>query len=265
MHRHGYTFYPLQRWFTSIPCRPWTLLSKRRSPAAHLAYWHSPHTSKTRLPILYIHGIGVLHTYLQFFAELKQTNYTECKDGSIGVIVLDLMPISFRMTDTALPADEIGAEIRSILDTHGWNKFTLLANSFGTAISACLLKDQTISPRIRNVVFNDPVVFLLHLPDMTHNFSRRKPESASEYQLWYFACTDIGAAHTLARCFSWSEHIMWKEDLIGRQWTIILSEQDIIVDAEHVGRYLTSKHGTKAIEDHGGGSGRTILAGFLTT
>ena len=249
MNVHGYTFFPLRRWFTSIPSRPWTVCSKARSPASHLSYWYRPHTSKIRLPILYIHGIGVLHTYLQFFAELKQTADAESTDGSVGVIVLDLMPISFRMTHTALSANGMCGEIMSILDLHGWDKFTLLANSFGTAISACLLKDQKISPRIGNVVFIDPVVFLLHLPDMTHNFTRRKPTSASEYQLWYFACTDIGAAHTLARRFSWSEHIMWKEDLIGRQWTIFLSEKDIIVDAENLGRYLTRKPGIKAIED----------------
>ncbi|KFY20128.1 hypothetical protein V491_03966 [Pseudogymnoascus sp. VKM F-3775] len=59
----------------------------------------------------------------------------------------------------------------------------------------------------------------------------------------------MGAAHTLARRFSWTDNILWKDDLKGRRWTIFLSELDIIVAADAIGRYLTRPNGVKALKD----------------
>ena len=64
----------------------------------------------------------------------------------------------------------------------------------------------------------------------------------------------MGAAHTLARRFCWPDNILWKEDLKGRRWTIMLSELDIIVAADAIGQYLTRPKGVKALEDKRDGS-----------
>jgi pimeloyl-ACP methyl ester carboxylesterase len=250
MWYHGYQHYATKQWFASFPFRPQTLLSPHRSPAKHISYWYRPHTSKTKLPILYIHGIGILHTYIDFFAELADTiDRKSGEDGQIGIIVLEILPISFRMTHAALTPHSMRSEIKSILDQHSWSRFVLMANSYGTVISAQMLRDSSLNSRICDVIFIDPVAFLLHLPDMVYNFTRRAPQSASEHQLYYFASTDMGAAHTLARRFSWTESILWKEDLKGRRWTIMLSELDIIVAANTIGRYLTRPVGATALED----------------
>ena len=45
-------------------------------------------------------------------------------------------------------------------------------------------------------------------------------------------------AHTLSRCFFWSENILWKEDLAGKRTTVSLSGRDLIVDTASVGKYL---------------------------
>jgi pimeloyl-ACP methyl ester carboxylesterase len=250
MWYHGYQHYATRQWFTSFPFRPQTLLSPHRSPAQHISYWYRPHTSKSKLPMLYIHGIGILHTYSDFFAELANAIDRESsEDGQIGIIVLEILPISFRMTHAALTPADMTSEICAILDQHSLSRFVLMANSYGTIISAQLLRNPSLSSRISDVIFVDPVAFLLHLPDMTYNFTRRPPQSASEHQLYYFASTDVGAAHTLARRFSWPDNILWKEDLKGRRWTVILSELDIIVAADAIGSYLTRPEGVKALED----------------
>ncbi|KAG4418795.1 hypothetical protein IFR04_008077 [Cadophora malorum] len=256
MWYHGYQHYATKQWFASFPFRPQTILSPHKSPAKHISYWYRPHTSKTKLPILYIHGIGILHTYGDFFAELANALNQESspEDGQIGIIVLEILPISFRMTHAALSAADMRSEIRSILDQHSWSRFGLMANSYGTIISAQVLRDPSLNARISDVIFIDPVSFLLHLPDMTYNFTRRPPKSASEHQLYYFASTDMGAAHTLARRFCWPDNILWKEDLEGRRWTIMLSELDIIVAADAIGQYLTRPKGVKALEDKRDGS-----------
>ncbi len=57
----------------------------------------------------------------------------------------------------------------------------------------------------------------------------------------------MGVSHTLSRCFFWSENILWKHDIEGRNLTATLSGKDLIVNTEAVGRYLTKKEGKKAV------------------
>jgi hypothetical protein len=52
----------------------------------HISYWYRLHTSKSKLPIFYIHGIGILHTYGDFFAELANTvDQKSSQDDQIGI------------------------------------------------------------------------------------------------------------------------------------------------------------------------------------
>jgi hypothetical protein len=72
---HGFHFHrtSLARYFTLFPFRPLTLLSTYRSPVKHLTYWHRPHSSKTRLPVLFIHGIGIgLYPNTNFLRDLSR-------------------------------------------------------------------------------------------------------------------------------------------------------------------------------------------------
>jgi len=229
-----------------FPFRPLTLVSAYESPAKYLTYWHRPHTSKTRLPILFIHGIGIgLYPYINFLRELN-TGGDEGYDGDVGIIALEIMPISSRITHSALEKDVMVREIQAIIRHHGWAKFVLVSHSYGSIISTHLLKSPLTAPAIGNVVLIDPVSFLLHLPDVAYNFTARQPVHANEHLLWYFGSKDIGVAHTLARRFFWSENIIWKEDLgleveqcqEGRKVTVVFGGKDILVDTNTVGRYL---------------------------
>jgi pimeloyl-ACP methyl ester carboxylesterase len=228
-----------------FPFRPLTLVSTYESPAKHLTYWHRPHTSKTRLPILFIHGIGIgLYPYTNFLRELNTED--EEFDGDVGIIALEIMPISSRITHSALEKDVMVHEIQTIIKYHGWTKYVLVSHSYGSIISTHLLKSPLTSPAIGNIMLIDPVSFLLHLPDVAYNFTARQPVHANEHLLWYFGSKDIGVAHTLARRFFWSENIIWKEDLRlaveqwgeGRKVTVAFGGKDILVDTNTVGRYL---------------------------
>lgn len=244
-HRNSFS-----RFFTVFPFRPLTILTKFRSPAPHLTYWHRRHTSKKRLPVLFIHGIGVgLYTYTSFLRDLNNELESEATDDNeVGIIALEIMPVSSRITYPALEKDVMICEIMKIMRYHGWNKFVLVSHSYGSIIAAHLLKSDQCAPLVGPAVFIDPVSFLLHLPDVTYNFIARRPARANEYQLWYFASKDIGVAHTLARRFTWVDNILWKEDLgtkteqhqHGRNVTVVLGGKDLIVDTETVGQYLVS-------------------------
>ncbi|GAD94030.1 conserved hypothetical protein [Paecilomyces variotii No. 5] len=158
-----------------------------------------------------------------------------------------MMPISSRITYPALQKDQMVSEIHAIIKKHGWDKFVLVSHSYGSVISTHLIKSYRTSSLIGPIVLVDPICFLLHLPDVAYNFTARRPVDANEHQLWYFGSKDMGVAHTLARRFSWTENIIWKEDLNlerqdgkekGRKVTVVLSGQDLIVNTEAVRQYL---------------------------
>lgn len=197
----GFYFHRLafKRFFTVFPVRPFTLLSRQQSPAKHISYWHRPHTSKKRLPVLFIHGIGIgLYPYVNFLKRINQL-HKKNEDGEIGVIAIEIMPVSFRITGEALAKDEMCDEIARILQRHGWDRFVLASHSYGSVISSQLLHSPNLSKSIGPILLIDPVSILLHLPDVAYNFTCREPKRANERQLWFFASMDQGVAHTLGR------------------------------------------------------------------
>lgn len=129
---YSFSFYraSLNRFPTVFPFRPFTLFATNRSPANTLTYWHRPHTSKTRLPVLFIHGIGIgLYPYVNFLAELNDEDNMDISDGQLGIIAVEIMPVSFRITGKALQKEEMCEEINDIIKSHGWERFVLISHS----------------------------------------------------------------------------------------------------------------------------------------
>jgi pimeloyl-ACP methyl ester carboxylesterase len=114
--------------FNVFPFRPLAVVSSHDSPAETLSYWHRPHTSKTRLPILFIHGIGVgLFPYASFLAALNEDE--DSSDGQQGIIAVEMMSISSRITGEAHSKDVVSKDIHCILKSHGWDKVLLVTHS----------------------------------------------------------------------------------------------------------------------------------------
>jgi pimeloyl-ACP methyl ester carboxylesterase len=233
----------LSRFFTLFPFRPQTILTTYRSPVKYTTYWHRPHTSTNKLPVIFIHGIGIgLYPYTNFLDEINLTDGLEASNSNdqIGILAIEIMPVSFRITHSALSRAGMCSEIEKILETHFGSdqKIVLVSHSYGTVIATHLLKIPSIAKRIGPVVLVDPVSILLHLPDVAYNFTRRLPKEANQHQLYYFASMDMGVSHTLSRHFFWNENVLWKSDFGGRNVTVSLSGRDLIVDTEAVGKYL---------------------------
>ena len=56
-----------------FPPRFASFFTRQISSASDLSYWYRPHKSKTRLPILFIHGIGIgLMPYTQWLVEINK-------------------------------------------------------------------------------------------------------------------------------------------------------------------------------------------------
>ncbi|KAF5543628.1 alpha beta hydrolase fold family [Fusarium mexicanum] len=243
---HGFDFHrrPRSSALPVFPPRPQELFPGPKSPSTRLSYWHRPHTAEDKLPVVFFHGIGIgLWTYVRFLAGLHKTGDG---NGSVGVIALEILPISFRLTPAILDKAEFLAHMTSILEHHCWHKFALVSHSYGSVLTTHMLHEPSFQHRVPSVVLIDPVTIMLHLPDVAYNFTRRQPRRANEWQLWYFASTDPGVALCLGRHFFWRENILWKEDLLGtqsdghpaRHVAVTLSGRDLIVDTTAVAEYL---------------------------
>ncbi|KAI0512986.1 hypothetical protein F5B22DRAFT_282443 [Xylaria bambusicola] len=254
--RHGFRHYA-QPSHLMIPLRPQSIFTTRQS-VSKLSYMYRPHTSRDKLPLVFLHGIGIgLWPYTQFLSFLNEA-YTD--DDQVGIIALEYLPVSARLTSAPLSQAEFLSEISLILSSHGWDRFVVVGHSYGTVLATHMLKSPSLSPRIQSIILIDPVCILLHLPDVAYNFTRRKPRGANEYLLWYFASMDPGVAHCLGRHFFWKDNIAWKEDLLGtvgqlsnsegissmtsskeghaRKVMVCLAEVDLIVDTKTVRQYL---------------------------
>ncbi|KAF5562045.1 ribose-phosphate pyrophosphokinase [Fusarium napiforme] len=235
---HSFSFHrtSISQFCTTFPLRPLSLLTPYKSPAKRLTYWHRPHTSKTRRPILFIHGIGVgLYPYVDFLAEL---NAAGSADGDVGIIAVEILSVSSRITGPAMLKEEMCEEIHRVLSSHGWEDCVLVSHSYGSVVAAQLLRDPKTSISIGPVMFVDPVSFLLHLPDVAYNFICRRPSETKEHLLSYFGSKDIGIAHTLFRRFFWADNLLWREDLQDRPTAVVLASRDSIIDAKSIRGYL---------------------------
>lgn len=230
-----------------FPPRPATLLAGGRSPAKTLSYWYRPHTSKTRLPVLFIHGIGIgLAPYvetLEAISKQSEVAADDRADGSVGVLAIELLPISSRLTQSIIRREEFIKQVTAILDAHGYDKFVLASHSYGSVFSTYMLTHDVLASRISATVLIDPVTILLHMPDVAFNFTVREPKTANEWQLWYFASKDPGTSHTLGRHFFWNENCLWRsriKELIdgGMRFTVSLASRDLIVATSAVAQYL---------------------------
>lgn len=66
---------------------------------------------------------------MDFLSEINSgASYSE--DESVGIIAVEIMPISFRITSPALRKDQMCAEIDRILHVHGWDRFVLVSHSY---------------------------------------------------------------------------------------------------------------------------------------
>ncbi|KAK3616996.1 transcription elongation factor spt5 [Elasticomyces elasticus] len=256
MWRCGLQHYPVSRYFRSFPYRPLTTLCAEYSVAKDLSYFYRPHKSKARMPLLFLHGIGIgLGTYTDFFADLVKLNNKNGSHDQIGILAIEIMPISFRLTSQTLRRQEMVRQIRQILSHHGWDKqqFVLAAHSYGTVIATHMLHDPLISPRIGPVVLADPINLWVHMGDIAYSFTAKVPKSASEIQLHYFACTDMGAAHAVTRRFIWTENVLWKREMKGRQFGIVLGGRDIIMAARRCRDYILEDFSDHEIDSFQGG------------
>lgn len=78
--------------------------------------------------MLFLHGIGVgLYPYVDFLAQLNRGKVEE--EGEVGIIALEILPISSRITNAAPGKEATCRQIQAILNHHGWSDVVLVSHS----------------------------------------------------------------------------------------------------------------------------------------
>ncbi|BFZ61202.1 hypothetical protein YB2330_002261 [Saitoella coloradoensis] len=187
-----------------------------------LSYWYRPPltATSTAKPIILIHGIG---TGLQPYDVLIKM----LSKHDAPIFLVELMHVSMRMVNRIPGRRETVEGIKRMLQKEGYENGVVVGHSLGTVVSTWLIHDP--EPPVSHVILVDPVVFLLHLPDVAYNFVYRFPKRANEWLLWWFASREAGISYSLGRNFFWFENILFRNE-IGRR-----TEKDIALighDAE---------------------------------
>jgi len=235
LRNNGFKHYASGQWRSLFPPRPLTVISQR-SLSPNVSYWYRAHRTTDKPPIVFIHGIGIgLYAYTGLLRRIAEA------DEEVGILAIELLAISMRMTRPVMGPAETCIAFSEILTSLGIDRFVLVGHSYGTVVGTYLLHSPELGPRIEGMLLIDPIPLLLHMPNVAYNFVYRQPRSANEWQLWYFTSRDADIARSLSRHFFWTESVLWKEELEGRPTVVVLSGDDQIVDAEAVWQYLTGE------------------------
>ena len=123
-----------------------------------------------------------------------------------------------------------------MLATHGYLRGAFVGHSYGTSWLSYMCKYA--GKAVASVVFIDPICFCLHVPRLTKKFVYHRPDVGSGPT--YLVRTDLSVNWTIQRSFPWAWIILFKEQ-IDAPCAVFLSDQDMLVPAEKVERYLRSK------------------------
>ncbi|KAF8875600.1 hypothetical protein CPB84DRAFT_1853216 [Gymnopilus junonius] len=110
------------KWRLTFPPRSLLVLFSHRAPeGVTVPYWYRPHKSQTKMPMVFLHGIGIgLYPYIPFIRSLISgpNKGSEGADDDIGILLPELMPISMHMCPRSVPPKQVMlASLELILDS----------------------------------------------------------------------------------------------------------------------------------------------------
>jgi len=168
-------------------------------------YWYCPGPAQSNLdPIIFLHGItpGWLGYAKLVFALGKGR----------PIFLIDLEGIRIKSMSFRMPNPEyFSRTMKQILKRHRYDTASIVGHSFGTITAGWIIKHN---PEIvSHVTLIDPVSLLLCLPDVAFAFVYRKPSTATEWIIYFFASKELTISNTLHRHFSWYRNVLWFDEI----------------------------------------------------
>jgi len=201
-------------------------------------YNHSQHrlNPQNQDPVVLIHGIGP--AFFPYLNLIQKIRYLPIQDRPPAMLLIELPHISMQMESHVPNAQQTVDAIQSIILRHGFNKARIVAHSYGTYVTAWVMKQRPAI--VSGVILIDPVCLLTFIPKCAFSFLYKQPKTAEDHLISFFVSKELHIAHVLSRHFWWWENNLWVED-IHCPITVFLSGRDSIVPSSPIQRYLT-KH-----------------------
>ena len=215
--------------------------------AGKLNYWinmnknvandKSNSAKSARLPIIFFHGIGGVFSYLKLLGGLTLFG--------CPVVIVEMPYVSLHVAPNVPSIDEHVGAVEQIMDENGFDGAIIVGHSFGTTVMSWLV--QAMPKRIAGAVFLDPVVFMLHLRDISFNWmygsvTNVGHESANRgvEDIFGIVKTELFAANAVQRHFNWARNILWAHELQERkvESLILVSGSDKVVPSLEVARHV---------------------------
>ena len=260
----------------------WALLRRRGYELrthGTLSYWFHPGSppragapprdgnSSPPPPIVFLHGVGGLVTYIPLLLELRASQPHSAQIVPFMAHCSLVAPAY----DPSLPldasefVDDLAATVRAYADASGATAARALffGHSLGTAFLASVVKAHP--SLVGAAVLVDPICFLLFYRDVVYNFLYAEPKplrhglgQALHVGYWFRLALHylLKQEPTIQSCFrrefSWARHWLHPSDMHFPAY-VSLSGRDAIVPSHKVHAHLSSWAAATAIsEAHGG-------------
>ena len=193
-----------------------------------------------QIPIIFFHGIGGIFSYLPFVEGLAKFG--------CDIVLVEMPYVSFHVAPSVPSVEEHITSVRKIMDDNGFEKAIIVGHSFGSNVMSWLV--QAMPERVAGAVFLDPVVFMLHLKDISFNwlystvanFANRSGSSFFETSnILGIVKTELFSVHAVQRHLVWSRNVLWAHELqdLGVETLVIVSDKDDVVPSMEVMQHIT--------------------------
>jgi pimeloyl-ACP methyl ester carboxylesterase len=199
-------------------------------------------SSRKPLPIVFIHGIGIgFAHYLRLVLNFPRNT---------DVYLIEWPHVAMQLQSTVPTSEQVVQELIQLVISEGHQTACFVAHSLGTTAISWLLHHPEGMKIVGASVLLDPVTFLLCDPTVATKFVYKDPTTTLDFMMHFFVSRELFIANSLSRHFSWSENILFVEELeyassfqgaTGVQHTIVISTEDTIIPVAPVMRYLANK------------------------
>lgn len=195
-------FYTLELYSTTFTLRRSGYNFYRTSNG--ISYWYrkGKDSGSNKSPILYLHGIN--SGYINGF-------FTAISDDRPVIYVNNDFVKMNSMTFSVPDPHTYVHGILEILAFHGISQVSLIGHSWGTFLSAWIVK---LAPHIiSHITLIDPVSIVVFLPETAYTMCYAPPRSCRSYALCYFLRNDLTIAYTLHKHFEWYNACLFLEEI----------------------------------------------------
>ena len=173
----------------------------------------------------------------------------------IPIIAIEMGYVSMHIKPEVPSIQDHVRGYEELMDSYGFDKGIVIGHSWGSNVISWLC--QCASTRVASSVFLDPVVFMLHLKDITHNWfyedryildegnlamNNGKESLVSVASVISLIKTELFSVHALQRPYVWFRNILFPKEMDAKDFDthIVVSSKDPIVPSTEIYEQITT-------------------------